>query len=143
MREFDVARPVAWFWLGLASICLPTALFRLATGRDPQVAQAAVAMLVLCGLLGWRGLRTLRGDDALRLSNEGLEGATRHFGPLIFGPRTRICVGDLEQVYEVGWSVWCAEDGGGQRLYWTDTYEGHDELVALLGHGLGMSGKWN
>lgn len=130
---------MACSWLVMALVCLPIALFRLATDGDPRVGQAAMIMVVLCGLLSWRAVRVLGGHDAVNLTSEALEGPTLHFGPWIFGARSKIALGDLAHVRQVGWSVWCAEGWAGQRLYWTDTYEGHDELVNLLGFASRMS----
>lgn len=141
MREFSPAKSMAWSWLGLAFTCLPIAIFRLMTDDSLRVFQAATVMLGLCGLFSWRGLRVLRGDDTVSLSREGLEGPARHFGPILWGPRIRIALSGLDHFQEVGWGVWRAEGRRGQCLYWTDTHEGHNELLMLLGLSLRMSGS--
>lgn len=132
VREFCPDQSVAWFWLGLALIFTPISFYRLATDHDPRVAKAAIVMIGLCGLLGWRGLRVLNGHDVVSLSPESLEGSARRAGPFIYGARTTIALSCLERVHEAGSGVWCAESVSGRRVYWTDAYEGHRELLALL-----------
>lgn len=141
MREFCPDRSVAWFWLGLALIFTPVSFYRFATDHDPRVAKAAFVMIGFCGLLIWRGLRVLRGDDVVSLSPESLEGPARHAGPFIYGARTTIALSCLARVHEVGWGVWCAESESGRRVCWTDAHDGHRDLLPLLTRRLMDFGK--
>ncbi|MCA0357459.1 MAG: hypothetical protein LCH78_11440 [Proteobacteria bacterium] len=132
MDEYRVSRSIVWFWIAGAGGCLAIAVARIIPGPELKVLQAALVMVALGLLLGWRGTMSVLDNDTVRLSEDTLQGAGRRFGPLIGGGRTSILLADIVCVRSLHWGVWCAEAGDGRRVHWTELHERSDRLAALL-----------
>jgi hypothetical protein len=122
----------AWLSIGLSVICVPIAAYRFATDGTPRVAQAVVVMLALCGLLVWRSVQALRGDQSVTWSIHGLEGPSGVFGALVGGAKVRLAWSRLTRIDQAGWGVWFVETRDGRRIYWTEAHEGHEDLLVRL-----------